>query len=210
MTRGRILAAALAAVCLCLATVLALAGLDALGWRGHIERGDVAFASSPGQPRSWAPETTLPAAITRSLLGVGDDLAFRSAVRRFRLSAPWRPARSAHDLALRSQAESDLARVERDGGDGARSAQAALLRGVLAFEEARGDSQQAPVLLRRALVQFRTAARLDPGSEDAKANVELVLRLLQEASTGSSAGGGGERPNIVGSGAGAASSGSGY
>ncbi len=66
------------------------------------------------------------------------------------------------------------------------------------------------MLLRRALVEFRAAARLAPAGEDAKADVELVLRLLQEASNGASAGGGGERPNVFASGAGAATSGSGY
>jgi len=208
VTRGRLLAVA-SASCLGLALLLGLAGLDALRWRGQLERGDVAFsAASP--PRSWAAETRLPAGLTRSLLGVADDLSAREAVRRFDIATPWRPARSQHDLALRSEAEAALARIERGGGDAAQRAHAALLRGILSFEEARGDQQQAGVLLRRALVEFRTAARLDPAGDDARADVELVLRLLQEAAEGASAGGGGERPNIVASGAGAATSGSGY
>lgn len=208
MTRHRILAAA-SVLSLAVASALFLAGIDALRWRGQVERGDVVFASAPQLPRSWVPETSLPVGVTRSLLGVDDDLAFRAAVRHFRVSRPWEPAQSAHDLALRGQAEAELARV---GGSGAstRRAYAALLRGILAFEEARGDSQQAGVLLRRALVQFRAATRLDPGSEDAKADVELVLRVLEEAAKGASAAGSGERPNTVASGAGAATSGSGY
>ena len=210
MTRGRLLAVSAAAACLGLALLLGLAGLDALRWRGQLERGDVAFAAAPVPPRSWAAETRLPAGLTRSLLGVGDDLSFREAVRRFGLATPWQPARSPHDLALRSEAEAALARIERGGGDRAQRAHAALLRGILSFEEARADSQQAGVLLRRALVEFRVAARLAPADEDAKADVELVLRLLQEASDSASAGGGGERPNVVASGAGAATSGSGY
>ncbi len=209
MTRGRLLAAA-AVASLGLALVLGLAGLDALRWRGQIERGDVAFSVGPAPPRSWAAETRLPAGLTRSLLGVGDDVSLREAVRGFMVATPWQPARNSHELALRSEAEAALARIERGDGHRAQRAHAALLRGILSFEEARADSQQAGVLLRRALVEFRTAARLAPASEDARADVELVLRLLQEAADSTSAGGGGERPNVVASGAGAATSGSGY
>ena len=57
----------------------------------------------------------------------------------------------------------------------------ANLQGALAFEEARDDSGQAAVLLRRSLTSFRRAIALDRRNEDAKYNLELVLRLLEQA-----------------------------
>jgi hypothetical protein len=65
------------------------------------------------------------------------------------------------------------------------------------------------VLLRRAAASFRDAIRRDPSYEDAKFNLELTLRLLQQGGAPSGGGGGG-RTDTPASGAGAASTGRGY
>ena len=81
--------------------------------------------------------------------------------------------------------------------------------GVLALLEARESEAQRSVFLRRSLTELREAARLDPGNEDAKYDLELVLRLT-ESSQDESGGGSGGRGDTPAAGAGAASSGSGY
>jgi hypothetical protein len=48
---------------------------------------------------------------------------------------------------------------------------------VLAFEEARNDPLNAASLLRRSAQEFRNAIALAPEGEDAKANLEILLRL---------------------------------
>lgn len=194
---------------LALAVLLALLAADVLRWQRQLERGDVRFASATGEVGMWTPGAVLPAGISRALLGVGDDVAFRKAVQRFWLSRPREPIRRFADITLRSGAERELARAF--GSDSSRERRSALanLRGALALEEARGTPVQEAVLLRRAAASFRQAVALDGENDDAKLNLELTLRLLRRAAAGPGGGGGG-RAETPASGAGAATSGSGY
>jgi hypothetical protein len=48
----------------------------------------------------------------------------------------------------------------------------------LAYEEAVGDPQNGPMLLRRSTSEFRRAIRLYPQNEEAKFNLEILLSLL--------------------------------
>jgi hypothetical protein len=205
--RAVILAGGLVAIAA--AAVLLVLALDVLRWRGHVEAADLRFAAVAGDARMWEPETLLPVGVSRSLLALEDDLAFRRAVQRFRVSRIGQPSRDLNDVARKGRVETELARLERTGADPHRGSLVANLQGALAFEEAREDSGQSTVLLRRSLGSFRKAIRLDGGNEDAKYNLELVLRRLQRAANEGGPGGGGQR-GTVGSGAGAATGGTGY
>ncbi len=206
----RWLGAALVVVALALAAFLAVLGADVLAWRGQLEDADVGFTQRAGDPAMWEPDHRLPGSLARRALSVEDDIAYRRAVQRFRLSRPRSPQRDLNDVALRSAAETELARAGRAQSDRRRRSQLANLRGALAFEEARSDEAQAALFLRRGLGEFREAARLDPDNEDARYNLELVLRLLQNVEGESGGGGGGQRSDTPASGAGAASQGEGY
>jgi hypothetical protein len=205
--RAVILAGGLVAIAA--AAVLLVLALDVLRWRGHVEAADLRFAAVAGDERMWEPETVLPVGVSRSLLALEDDLAYRRAVQRFRVSRIGQPARDLNDVARKGRVETELARLERTGGDPHRGSLVANLQGALAFEEAREDAGQSAVLLRRSLGSFRKAIRLDGGNEDAKYNLELVLRLLQRAENEGGPGAGGRR-GTVGAGAGAATGGTGY
>jgi hypothetical protein len=209
MNGRRALAAAGGLVAIAAAAALLVLALDVLRWRGHVEAADLRFAAATGNTAMWEPETVLPVGASRSLLALEDDLAYRRVVQRFRTSRIGLPARELNDVARKGRVEAELARLERAGGDPHRGSLVANLQGALAFEEAREDSGQSAVLLRRSLGSFRKAIRLDGGNEDAKYNLELVLRLLQQVENESGPGGGGQR-GTVGSGAGAATGGSGY
>jgi hypothetical protein len=193
------------------AVLLAVLALDALRWRGQLEDADLRYAAREGNAGMWEPDTRFPVSLTRDVLGVDDDIAYRRAVQAFRVVNVARAPRDLADVGRRGQVELQLGRLTGSGLDAESRSLAANLRGVLAFEEARNDSGgQTVVFLRRALSEFRRAITLDPTNEPAKYNLELTLRLMQLSSQDSQSGGGGERADTPASGAGAATSGSGY
>ena len=200
-------AAAIAA--LALAVLFAALAVDVLRWQRHLDESDLRFALSAGAADTWTPDTLLPAGVSRTAASVEDDVAFRRALTRFRLSQPRKPLQQFSDVTLRSAATASIATAVRHDPNAEQRAQLANLRGVLALEEARGVQLQRSVLLRRAAASFREAINADREFEDAKFNLELALRLLLRSGS-ESGGGGGERPETPASGAGAASSGRGY
>jgi hypothetical protein len=192
------------------AAVLAVFAVDVLRWRGHLEEADMRYTAGTGALRMWEPgDTWLPDA-TRTLLGVEDDVELRRALQRFRLARVRQAPRSQQEVNLRSAVEADLARLGRGGGEPGQKSLAAVLRGALAFEEARQGGEQPTIFLRRSLTAFREAIRLDPSNEDAKYDVELVLRLLETVSGDTSGGTGAQRGNVTARGAGSGSSGTGF
>ena len=207
--RARAAAAAAVVVLLAGAVFLAALAVDVLRWRGHLEEADMRFAAQTGDAGMWEPDGWF-GGMPRELLAVEDDLAFRGAVQHFRLSRPREPARTLDDVARRSEAEAELARVGRLDASAARRSQAAILRGALALEEARPGGEQAGLFLRRSFVAFRDAVRLDPTNENAKLDLELVVQLMQTVGQDEGDATGGRRGSVQASGAGAATSGSGY
>jgi hypothetical protein len=208
LRRAAILAGAVAAFA---AAALALAiAVDVLRWRGHLQAADLRFAAAAGTVGMWEPDTTMPEAVSSTLVDVEDDLDYRRTVQLFRLSRLGLPARDLNDIARRGRVDRELARLERTDDERKRRSLVVNLQGVLALEEAREDSDQATVLLRRSLESFRKAIVLDEANEHAKYNLELVLRLLASSGEASSSSGGGRGRDTIGSGAGAARQGSGY
>lgn len=200
------------AVVLALAASLVLVALaaDLLRWDRELDRGDAVFAAgAPVRQAAWEPETTLPSGLSRSWLGVDDDLGYRTAVRRFWLSRPREPLRQFADVTRRTGAERELARVAEGDSNPARRAQLAILRGALLLEEARNSPVQREVFVRRAIGEFKRAATLAPGDEDALYDLELALRLLRRSGSAPGEGGSARSP-LPAPGAGAATSGGGF
>jgi hypothetical protein len=191
-----------------LAALLTLLAADVLRWRGHIERADDRVGS--GSTRVWTADTRLPRDPAAELLGVGDDVQFRRALQLFRLGNPRRPARNQHDLNVRLAADSRLADVAQAHPDASIRSRAAMLRGLLALETARGEPLRAEVNLRRALTELRTAIRLDDRNTDAKYDLELVMRLLRTVEEESPGSEGQQRGGSEGQGAGSSPSSSGF
>ena len=63
-------------------------------------------------------------------------------------------------------------------GDRRRGSEAANLLGILAFADSRPSGPTAPAPVDQSVADFQAAVRLDPGNEDAKFNLELLLRQL--------------------------------
>jgi hypothetical protein len=208
MTSRRVLVPIVVVSSLVLALLLALLAADVLRWQQSLESGDARFAGGAGDRGMWSPDTLLPEAAGRGLLGVSDDVSFREALQSFRFARPRAPVTRFSQLAARSAAERTLARVSRGNQGRERAAVVANLRGVLALEEARTSQGSAGPPLRRAITHFRQAVTLDRQNDDAKFNLELALQTL--SSSGGGSGGGGERTATPASGAGAATAGTGY
>jgi hypothetical protein len=169
---------ALAAILVVLALLAALLASDLRAWPAALRSGDARYRVSPAAAR-WHASVFFPG-VSGYLLGVGDDLAARRAIRLFRLTYG---VRGTLDTALqrqgaRAQAELALADVARSR-DPVVAAQASDLLGILAFGDvATGggtDASQAD----RAVSAFVNAVRLNPDDAAAKDNLELVLRLFQ-------------------------------
>lgn len=161
-----------------LAVLAALVARDAAAVQRGFEGSDLAFKAQPAAERLWKIDTRLPYA--KEALGVDDDLVYRRALRAFAVDA--RRADDPYDFsrpAFRAEAQATLATVEgsSDLAPALRS-KAASLQGVLTFDEAIGDPVNGPTLIRRALGDFDRAVRIDPANEEAKYNLEYLLRVL--------------------------------
>jgi len=207
MSRRRIVGGAAIAVVFVASAFLAVLAADVSRAERAVSQGDTRFGAVAGRRGMWEADTRLPAELTRRVLGIDDDIAFRTALQRFRLSRPREPVQQFAQLAVRAGADRALARAAREETEPRRRSTLHNLRGVLALEEARLGSESAPPI-RRAVTQFRLAVELDVENDDAQYNLELALRLLSRSATTS--GGSGERAATPASGAGSGTAGSGY
>jgi hypothetical protein len=199
-------AALVAALVVCAAFLVALAA-DVLRWDRTMRDDDIAYAAHADA--SWMPSTLLPAGITRTALGLEDDVELRGAVDQFWKSDPRAPLQVFTDVTRRTAAERRLARLMETEERPERRSVLATLRGAFLLEEARNSPVQRHVFLRRAIEQFERAAELDPGNADAVYNLELALKLLRETG-GGTAGSGDRRAPLPSPGSGSSSAGSGF
>ncbi len=199
-------AAAVVALVVAAAVLVALAA-DVLRWDRTMRDDDVAYAAHA--EASWQPNTLLPTGITRTALGLADDVEFRGAVDQFWKSEPRAPLQVFTDVTRRTAAERRLARLMEAEERPDRRSVLATLRGAFLLEEARNSPVQRHVFLRRAIEQFQRAAELDPRNADAVYDLELALKLLRETG-GGTAGGGDRRAPLPSPGSGSSSAGSGF
>ncbi|HEX2292830.1 MAG TPA: hypothetical protein VHH55_05910 [Gaiellaceae bacterium] len=161
-----------------LATLAALVARDAAAIRNGLEGGDLAFKAQPAAERLWKIDTRLPYA--KEAFGIDDDLLYRRALRSFAVDA--RRAENPYDFdrpAFRAEAQANLGEVERSADQpAALRSKAAALQGVLTFDEAIADPVNGPRLIRETLGDFERAVRIHPANEEAKYNLEYLLRVL--------------------------------
>jgi hypothetical protein len=178
MTR-RVLLLAGAAACLALAVLAALLARDVGSWQRALRTGDVEAADVARRSPRWTADELAPFGLARRLLAVDDDLAFRRAVALFRRAHTGIPSSDSglEGTALRVAAEAALAYDVRTDRDSARASAAANLLGVLAVVDSSSVSEGATPI-ERSIFEFEDAVHLDPGNEQAKANLELVYQLI--------------------------------
>jgi hypothetical protein len=163
---------------LALAAALAVFASDVLAAQSTMQRDDLRFRVSPDARGLWRVEGRTPS--LKRALGLEDDLAWRVAAQRFQLSRA--RANIAYDptrTSSRAETQAGLASAETHTLTREQAAALANFGAILAYEEAVGDPQNGPTLLRRSTSEFRRAIRLDRGNEEAKFNLELLLQLLE-------------------------------
>ena len=199
-----------AALALALAVALALVARDFHRFGSEIATSDARFQGGSRSEQLWHTDSLFPAGMTRDVVGGGNDLVYREGVRLFLLGRPRQPGLT-YPLAAayRAGAESALQAAAVGTKDPDLRSRAFNLLGILAIIQAADESADTMGLLKDALAQFRKAVTLDPTSDEAQTNLELVLRLRRQQRARKEAGG---RPrqsgkaNVVGLGR----SGSGY
>jgi hypothetical protein len=199
-----------AAACFALAGGLLLVAVDVTRWERALESGDVRYRAAPQETDLWELRQLAPFGAAEGLLGVGDDVDFRNALRTLKLAGIAQAESSDPRLALRrSEARALVAAIAEGDADRWRRSRAMTLLGVISFASALSDAQDQESLQRDALARFRGAIELEPENDEAKANLEVALR--RDAEAGES--GGGEDPTPGGEGArgaGAGEAGGGY
>ncbi len=207
----RYLPAAAIAACFVVGVVLVLMGADVASWRSTMRSDDVTYRAAP-QGDLWSPRTFLPTSLTRTLLGVGDDIAYRHALQSFRLAHVESPVISDPALIVyRNDATVRLTDIVDHGSDPLRRSEAANLLGAIAYADALGDYTNRAKLIVNASQRFGQAITFDPTNDDAKYNLELTLALGKATGLSESGGGANPAPGGKGSkGAGAGDAGSGF
>jgi hypothetical protein len=176
-----------------LAVLTLLVMADVHRWDGAITRGDARFVATPpdlsqtsGLPAPPAARWKAPAGFTAGLaerfLGLRDDMGFRRALALYRAVNP-NPNEQVQlqddpELpAKRIRAQQALTSVAKNDPDPRIRSRATNMLGILM----RGaptptDPAQQRAQILSVVGLFRSAIKLDPANEDAKLNLELVLR----------------------------------
>ena len=179
MTRVMALRVAGAALCVAAAVVLVLLALDARAWSSRFPADDLRYRRDASAPKLWSPHELSPFGLDRSVLGIDDDIAYRRALREFRIGRPLEPVFSTDATTHRVQAQIQLTNVAAAAGPPARASQAANLMGVLGFAMATQDAAQRETFLNNAITAFRQAIAFDPTNDDALFNLEYALDQLK-------------------------------
>jgi hypothetical protein len=170
----------LSLACIAVGAVLLMLALDARAWRTTVARDDLRFRALPGHRGLWKPETTLPGDPASALLGTGDTTAYRRALQLFWYSRIGASSEASHDLPLlRAEAQKRLQDLIERGVSARERSYAANLLGVLVVTTPTPGNSQIEQILKRAAGYFQQAIRIDDGNNEAKLNLELVLRVTK-------------------------------
>ncbi|MCS7007974.1 MAG: hypothetical protein RMM28_11200 [Thermoleophilia bacterium] len=196
--------------CLAAAAAVAALAVDVVRSKQALADADAAFRETPEV--EWEGATILPASVSRGLLGLGDDLELREALRALRRARLDDYAISDPELVLlRNEAQERLEAIAAGGGDPAWRSRAAGLLGVLGLVRLATETQERDALLEQTVSSLQRALALDPRNDEAKLNLEIALQRGRSIQLVESGGGRNPSPSGRGSkGAGAGDPGRGY
>jgi hypothetical protein len=168
----------------------------ALVWR-DVDADDLRFESAPQRQRDlWKDAGILPGSLTVQGLGIDDDLAYRRSASLFARAQPGRVSGEGPQIeGLRGQAALELTRASSGESDPGRRSQLLNFLGVIPLDRSITEFERRASMLQTARGVFQGAIRLDPENDDAKVNLEIVLRDLNitglppNAPSGEAAGG---------------------
>jgi hypothetical protein len=168
-----------AVLALILAGALIVVAVDVLRWDSQVAEQDVRFRAVPERAAYSAPLGLVPFGLAETLLGGGDDLAFRRQLQRHVRLRPGAVFDAIEFEQRRGELQIELARLSRVDSDSRRRARAANMLGVLALDPSLAPTAQDEYskVVQGAIDSFRYAVELDPSNAEAKRNLELALRI---------------------------------
>jgi hypothetical protein len=174
----RHLAPAAAIAAIPLALVLVVLAMDVLRVPRELQADDVRFQAAPRLDRPlWEGLGFVPGEPGARLLGTHDDVAYRQTAALFARVQPGRVNITSPALeALRGRAQLDVTLRSRVEEDAERRAQLLNFYGILTLSRSSTDAAESQQILSRGIGAFQDATELDLGNEDAKRNLEVVLR----------------------------------
>jgi hypothetical protein len=175
MRIGRVV---IALVLLALAAFAALLAADMRAWQATLRAGDLTYSGSPADA-AWTNPSLLPGDPAGSILNLSGQLAYRKASQSFvAVNAAGNGFDNGYtESRERGDLESTFESLAR-GADRARDAELENMLGILAFADSRQRGPSAPAPVERSVAGFRSAVQLDPSNEDAKFNLESLMRAL--------------------------------
>jgi hypothetical protein len=165
------------------AVLLLLLALDVRTLRDRLAADDARLVAQPVSANLWEPPQIVPGQAARRVLGIRRDLAYREGLRLLLLGRPWLnttlfPREVGKD---RNLAEVFLSQLAQSDPDNVRRSNELNMIGVLNMvTTSRADRTQRKSNLLRANLSFRDAIDADEHNDDAKYNLEIVLRLIQK------------------------------
>jgi hypothetical protein len=153
--------------------------IDAHAWGSRLAADDLRYRRDASAHRLWRVSELAPGGLTRGLLGIGDDLAYRRAMRDFRMGRVTEPLAAPEITSRRIAAEIELTHVADSNGSAAIRSQVENLLGVLGFGLGSQDFGQRQAFFNNAVAAFQSAVNLDQANDDAYFNLEYALHQLQ-------------------------------
>jgi len=203
LLRGRHRPAVVAIVLLVLAAVLAVFAHDVRAWQTTVKHDDLRFQADPAAARLWKPATLLPGDPAGLALSTEKTTEWRHALQYFYYTRlGFDPETNADSSTLDADTEKRLQKLTLTAATPAERSDAANLLGVLVITTATaaaiGNNEGVVAqTLRQTEGYFQQAIALDPTNDDAKQNLELILRstgpsnrVIREGGTGFGYGGG--------------------
>jgi len=206
---GTVLLWAAAGVATVLALALVVVAVDVLRTPSQVTADDTRFQTAPQRQVGLWEYGFLPGDVTESVLGLKDDVDYRRVVGMYVQAEPGAVNYQGFpDLERkRAKAQYELTRLSRADSDLTRRSKLLTLYGIMTLDARPLDDSERETMLQNAVSSFRAAIDLDRGNEDAKTNLETVLRVFGPVALPNNApSGGANQGNTSGQG----STGSGY
>lgn len=170
-----------AVLCVAVAAFLVLVAVDAHAWSSRIPADDLRYRRDASAHALWRPSQVLPGGVSQGILGIGNALAYRRALRDFRLGRVIEPLADPSITNHRIAAQVELTHVADTNSNAQIRSQVDNLLGVLGFGLGSQDFGQRNAFFDNAITAFRNAVALDPGNDDAFFNLEFALDQVRSS-----------------------------
>jgi hypothetical protein len=163
-----------------LAVLLLVLAVDVLRTPSQLTSDDTRFQTSPLRQRGLWDVGFLPNGLTSDVLGLDDDIEYRRTAGLYVRTEPGTTDYQGFPEleALRAKAQFEITRLSREDPELKRRSQLLTLYGVMTLDARPLGNEGRERMLQNAVSAFRAALDLDRNNEDAKTNLETVLRVF--------------------------------